>query len=46
MNLMLADASARERNAAIKAVRERIKEIGPGELMPAFDTLTKQRSPK
>lgn len=46
MNLLLADATPRERNAAIKAVREAIKEAGPGDLMPAFDTPTKQRTAK
>ena len=46
MNLILADASSKERNAAIKAVREAIKEIGPGGLMPAFDMPTKQRTSK
>ena len=46
MNLMLADATPRERNAAIRAVREVIKGSGPGDLMPAFDTPTRQRTPK
>ena len=46
MNLMLADASSRARNAAIKAVRDAIKDMGPGELMPSFDTPTKQRTAK
>lgn len=46
MNLLVADATQRERNAAIKAVREAIKGSGPGELMPAFDTPTRQRTAK
>ncbi len=46
MNLLLSDATPRERNAAIKAVREAIKGTGPGELMPAFNTPTRQRTAK
>ena len=45
MNLLLSDASAKTRSAAIKTVREAIKEIGPGDAMPAFDTPTRQRMP-
>ena len=44
MSLILADVTARERNAAIKAVREAIKESGPGDVMPVFDTPTRQRT--
>lgn len=44
MNLMLAGASARQRNAAIKAVRDVIDKTGPGDAMPAFDTPTRQRT--
>lgn len=46
MSLVIADRSARERNAAIKAVREAIKESGPGDLIPTFDTPTRQRTSK
>lgn len=46
MNLILAERTTRERNAAIKAVREAIKQTGPGDLMPSFDTPTRQRTPK
>ena len=46
MNLLLADSSARTRNAAIKTVREAIKEAGPGDARPAFDTPTRQRTAK
>ena len=46
MNLVLSDRTARERNAAIKAVREAIKEMGPGDLMPVFNTPTRQRTPE
>lgn len=46
MNLLLADLSARRRNAAIRSVREAIKSIGPGEEMPAFNTPTRQRTEK
>jgi hypothetical protein len=46
MNLILAKRTVRERNAAIKTVREAIKEIGPGDLMPAFNTPTRQRTPE
>ena len=46
MNLLLESRSPRERNAAIKAVREAIKKAGPGDVMPAFDTPTRQRTPK
>jgi hypothetical protein len=46
MNLLLGGATPRERNAVIKAVREAIKGSGPGDLIPAFDTPTRQRTPK
>ena len=46
MNLLFADAPVRTRNAVIKAVREAINELGPGEAMPAFNTPTRQRSAK
>jgi hypothetical protein len=46
MNLVIADRTPRERNAAIKAVREAIKESGPGDLIPTFDTPTRQRTSK
>jgi len=46
MNLMLSAAPARTRNAAIKTVREMIKEMGAGDVMPVFDTPTRQRPPK
>lgn len=44
MNLMLAGAPPRQRNAVIKAVRDVINETGPGDAMPAFDTPTRQRA--
>lgn len=44
MNLLLADAPARTRNAAVKAIREAINEVGPGDAMPAFNTRTRQRT--
>ena len=46
MALLLADEPARTRNAAIKSLREAINEIGAGEVMPAFDTPTRQRTAK
>ena len=46
MALLLADEPARTRNASIKSVREAINEIGAGEVMPAFDTPTRQRTAK
>jgi hypothetical protein len=46
MALLLADEPARTRNAAIKSVRDAINEIGAGEVMPAFDTPTRQRTAK
>lgn len=46
MNLLLADVPQRGRNAAIKAVRDAINDIGPGDAMPAFDTPTRQRARK
>ena len=46
MNLLLSEAPSRTRNAAIKTVREAIKEIGPGDVMPAFNTPTRQRTTK
>jgi len=42
------DASARSRSLArtkvIRAIRDQLREIGPGELMPIFDRETRQRS--
>ena len=46
MALLLADEPARTRNAAIRSIREAINEIGAGEVMPAFDTPTRQRTAK
>ena len=46
LNLLLGDATPRERNAAVKAIREAIKEAGAGDLMPAFNTPTRQRTLK
>ena len=46
MNLLLSDSPARTRNAAIKTVREAIKQVGPGDAMPAFNTPTRQRTAK
>ena len=46
MNLILTERTARERNAAVKAVRDAIREEGPGDPMPTFDTPTRQRPRK
>ena len=43
MNLMLHGTTTRTRNLAIKTVRAEIDEIGAGDLMPEFNTNTKQR---
>ena len=43
MNLLLHGATTRTRNLAIKTVRAEIGEIGAGDLMPEFNTSTKQR---
>jgi hypothetical protein len=39
-----ASAAGRNRSALLRAVREEIDEIGPGDAMPAFDRPTRQRS--
>lgn len=43
MNLILQGSTVRTRNVAIRTVRNGIEEIGSGDLMPAFDTPTRQR---
>lgn len=43
MNLLLQGTTTRTRNLAIKTVRTEIAEIGAGDVMPEFNTNTKQR---
>lgn len=43
MNLLLQGATTRTRNLAIKTIRAEIAEIGAGDVMPEFNTNTKQR---
>lgn len=43
--LLLARETPRTRNTAIKVIRDAIKEIGPGETMPVFDTPTRHKRP-
>jgi len=43
MNILLQGTTTRTRNLAIKTVRTEIAEIGAGEVMPEFNTETRQR---
>ena len=43
MNLLLQGTTTRTRNLAIKTVRAEIADIGAGDVMPEFNTNTKQR---
>jgi hypothetical protein len=43
MNLLLQGATTRTRNLAIKTIRAEIAEIGAGDVMPEFNTETRQR---
>ena len=44
MNLLLQESTTRARNSAIKSIRAAIAEIGAGDVMPEFNTETKQRT--
>lgn len=43
LNLLLTGASRSQRSVVIRAVRDAVKEIGPGGAMPNFDTPTRRR---
>lgn len=42
--LLLSDVPSKTRNTVLRTVRDSIKESGAGEVMPSFDTPTRQRT--